>query len=573
MNFFLGLVVIFLFIAINSYSQVTGLPTLQKETGIGEEFKNQFQQQIQIEKDIYPTTTVVCDTFYYVGPNDVISFFVSPANINPELTKISSDGMLILPRYGFMNVKGKTLLEVKNEVEKIVKEFNPKANVYLSLYKPRTCLVKIYGNVKKPGIYYLPASYRISNVVSIANNEFTSQEVPINKLETSLFVEDLERKRQSELVDKGIPTDFYYSSRNITIYNQNYGFSKADLEMSKSKNSFENDPYVREGDEIFVPFLPPNFEYVTISGAVVSPGKYYFKRGDKLSDLFAFAKGFKNNADPTNIIVRSQNDIKTVQLDTNFDLSVDLELEPFMNVIVGERKIEAHTATAVAGIYGCVQKPGVYPIEPGKTRVADLINLAGGLSCSPQYSKSYILRSYPQRPFWENPTIDLFSIFKQSNLTMEDTTRFKMELLSKGHFVSCDLYELIVKKNEAHNILLSDGDLIMLPQSKGSVYVWGQVKYPGYVTYEKGKNFEWYINKAGGYLTTAKKSRIRVIRGAQRVWLKPEEATIVDGDEIFVPGPPDYPPGTEYQYYSLIATGIATLISLTYLIINLTSRK
>jgi protein involved in polysaccharide export with SLBB domain len=121
--------------------------------------------------------------------------------------------------------------------------------------------------------------------------------------------------------------------------------------------------------------------------------------------------------------------------------------------------------------------------------------------------------------------------------------------------------------------LLSDGDMVIIPSAKKRVFVWGQVKNPGFVEYVEGKNYEWYIEKAGGYLSTAKKSRVRIIRGIQKAWLDPKSFAVLDGDEIFVPSAPDNPPGTEIQYYSLIATGIATLISLTYLIINLTRRN
>lgn len=573
MKFFLILLGLLVINTTFSLSQVTGFPTLQKELGFGEEIKNQLQQQIQQDKEIYPISTTIVDTFYFVGPNDVLAILATPASVNPELTKVSNDGQLILTRYGSINVRGKTLLEVKTEIERFIKTTNPNASISISLFKPRTCLVRIYGNVKKPGIYTLPASYRISDALMIANKDFSSDDATINKLETSFFLNDLEQKRQFELVDKGIPSDYYYATRNIFIYNPNYGLRKADLEMSKSRNSFENNPYIREGDEIFVPFVPVNYEYVTISGAVVQPGKYFYKKGDKLSDLIAFSKGFKTNADLNNVLVQNENSIIKIQIDDNFKVYPDLELEPYMNVIVGETQTKRNSKTGVAGIFGCVEKPGVYPIEIGKTRVLDIINLAGGLACEPSFSNSYVIRSHPQRQYWEEPSIDLFSIFKQSNLTMEDTSRFKMDLYTRGNFVSCDLYELIVKKNQSHNILLSDGDLIILPQSKKSVYVWGQVKNPGYVPFEAGKNYEWYIEKAGGYLSTARKSRVRIIRGAQKVWLKPNEVSIIDGDEIYVPGAPDYPPGTEYQYYSLIATGIATLISLTYLIINLTSKR
>ncbi|MGB9851746.1 MAG: SLBB domain-containing protein [Candidatus Kapaibacteriota bacterium] len=555
------------------FSQVTGLPTLPKDIGLDEQVKNQFQQQLFSEKETYPTTALVIDTFYYVGPGDIISILVLPTSINTEITKISSDGQLILSRYGFLDVKGKTLLETKKELEKLIKAINSKAEISVSLYKPRICLVRIYGNVKKPGVYNLPASYRVSDAIAIANLEYSTQEAPMPKISSSMMINDIERKRESELTDKGLPANLYFSNRNIFVYNQIWGLRKADIELSKSRNSFEFDPYIREGDEIYVPYTPINYEYVTISGAIVQPGKFFFKKGDKFSDLIQFAKGFKNNADLSNIVVLKDGFQRKISLEAKNVFEQDFELEPFTNIIVGELPTTRNNNNAVAGIYGCVEKPGVYPIVPGKTRLLDLIKIAGGLICEPSYSKSFVLRSYPQRQFWDDPSLELFSLFKQSNLTLEDTTRFKMDLFTKGHFVSCDLYELLSKNNLQQNILLSDGDLVVLPKSLGSIYVWGQVKNPGYVPFEQGKTYEWYIDKAGGYLSTAKKSRIRIIRGSQKVWLNPKETEILDGDEIYVPGEPDLPPGTEYQYYSLIATGIATLISLTYLIINLTTRR
>ncbi|MFN3780744.1 MAG: SLBB domain-containing protein, partial [Candidatus Kapaibacteriota bacterium] len=306
----------FFFIALLCFypagSQITGLPNYQKELNIGEELKSTFQQQLQAEKETFPVTTVVNDTFYIVGPNDFFSILISPTNINPEITKVSSDGQLILPRYGFLKVSGKTLLDVKKEVELLVKSFNPNATVSTSLFKPRICLVRIFGNVKKPGVYYLPASYRVSDAIAVANQEYSTQDAPIKRLETSLFFSDLERRRQFELIDKGLPSDFFYSTRNILIYNQMYGFRNADLELSKSRSSFEFDHYVREGDEIYVPYLPVDYEYVTISGAVVQPGKYFFKKGDRLSDLLKFSKGFKQSTDFSNVLLINGQEAKKV---------------------------------------------------------------------------------------------------------------------------------------------------------------------------------------------------------------------------------------------------------------------
>ncbi len=571
-NFFWILTFFFVALA-TSFSQITGLPSINKDIFTGEEFKSQFQQQIFSTTEKYPTSSYVSDTFYYVGPNDIFSILVKPVNITPEYAKVGADGKLSISRYGFVNVYGKTLLEAKKLIQEEVKKINTDAEVYISLYQPRNVLVKISGNVRKPGIYSLPASFRVSDAIAIANLEYTNQEIPMNTLEKELFLSKINRQREEELVGRGIPSESFYSSRNISIFNSLYGFRKADLELSKARNSFVFDSYIREGDEIFVPFPSDDFEYITIAGAVIQPGKFAYKKGDKLSDVINFAKGFKENAKLDNILIMNGTEKFNIQIDTNKIPIGDIELQPFTNIIVPEKTTTEKSKYGVAGIFGSVSKPGIYPIEIGKTRILDLIDLAGGIAGEPLLSKSYILRSNPPKGFSNDPMLDFYSFLKQSNLTMEDTTRFKMDLFTKSNLVSCDFELLLKNKNNEQNILLSDGDLVVIPSANKRVYVWGQVKNPGFVTYEEGKNYKWYIEKAGGYLNTAKKNRVRIIRGIQKTWLDPEVTSVLDGDEIFVPSAPDNPPGTEIQYYSLIATGIATLISLTYLIINLTRRN
>jgi protein involved in polysaccharide export with SLBB domain len=567
--------VFFLFVLNLSFlfPQITGLPTLQKDIYSEEQLKSPFQQQIFSQTEKFPTSSFVADSFYYVGPNDIFSILVTPATITTEYAKVTADGKLALSRYGFVDVQGKTLLEAKKAIIEQVKKVNPSAEVSISLFQPRIVLIKVFGNVRKPGIYSLPASFRVSDAVAIANLEFSNQEITMNAFENEILLSKINRRREEELVARGIPSESFYSTRNISVFNQIYGLRKADLELSKSRNTFIFDPYIREGDEIYVPFPREEFEFVSVSGALVQPGKYFFKKGDKVSDFIKFAKGFKENADLSNVVVVSGTEQVKVSIDSNLYLVNDFELQPYASIIVPEKAPITKATVGVAGIFGTVRNPGIYPIELGKTRILDLINFAGGIVGEPLLSQSYVVRSYPPKKFSDDLMLDFYGFLKQSNLTMEDTTRTKMNLLTKSHLVSCDFEALLKQNNPQQNILLSDGDMVIIPSAKKRVFVWGQVKNPGFVEYVEGKNYEWYIEKAGGYLSTAKKSRVRIIRGIQKAWLDPKSFAVLDGDEIFVPSAPDNPPGTEIQYYSLIATGIATLISLTYLIINLTRRN
>ncbi|MCX7879253.1 MAG: SLBB domain-containing protein [Ignavibacteria bacterium] len=571
---------LFVFLSIIAFScsgfvfgQMTGLPVLQKDL-FDEQIRMRSGTEIPTQLEKYPVSSVVDENYYYIGPNDYLSVMIFPSIVEPEIVKVTPENKVILSRIGEVDLSGKTLKEAKRLIIEKAKQINPNAEVFVSLYHPRTVVVQISGYVDKPGVYFLPANFRISDAISFAMFKETTSNASAKAFETENYIHEMNRLREETMLKYGIPSDIFYSTRNINVFNPKYGLRKVDVELSRSRDLFFFDPYIREGDEISVPFPPLEFEYVTISGAVVRPGKYFYKLGDKVSDLIKFSKGFKESADLKNsYIVFSNGEKRWFSLDSLMNPNEDFLLEPYSYVVIGEKEPSIKGKIGIAGVFGVVEKPGIYPIEIGKTRLLDLINLAGGIVGIPSYSQAFVLRNFDAKRIWDNPTRSYQEFLRISNLTMEDTTRFKMNLLTKNEFVSCDFYSLLVGKDASQNIFLDDGYLVVLPPATRKVYVWGQVRNPGYVTYAEGKKVDYYIREAGGLLSHAQKGRISIVRGPQKAWLEPSETVVLDGDEIYVPRPPDYPPGIDIQYYSMIATGIATLISLTYLIINLLTRR
>lgn len=557
-----------------AFSQITGLPTLEEGLKLKDEASYKFQQQTIQQFNKFPVSNFVDEKYYFIGSNDALSVLNIPSSMNPEILIVSPEGKIIIPRVGLVDLQGFSLAEAKVEIEKAIKKINPNANVSVSLFSPRTVLVKINGNVRNTGVYSLPANFRISDAIAVANQE--NPEMNSLQLQPGykLYFESARNERAKSFAGKGLPSDKFYVSRNITVFNPQFGFKRVDLEKRGLPNSFEYDPYIREGDEIFVPFEPEYFEYVSIAGAVARPGKFAFHKGDRASDLLKFGIGLKNNADLSNVVL--VNDGLNIKLSIDSNLNIigeDIELKPFASIIVGEAAEQISNGVGLVKIYGCVNKPGIYKIEEGKTRVLDVLKEAGGITIEANLSLAYILRDFPQAEIWDDPFAQYAKYLKSSNLKMEDSTRFKIDVNYKLNYVACDFVRLLQSNSSNDNVLLQDGDLIVIPKAKKRVYVWGQVKNPGYIDFSEGKNYNYYLDKAGGLLATAKSSRIRIVRGVQKIWLEPDNLTILDGDEIYVPREPDLPPGFEFQYYSLIATGIATLISLTYLIINLTTRR
>jgi protein involved in polysaccharide export with SLBB domain len=131
--------------------------------------------------------------------------------------------------------------------------------------------------------------------------------------------------------------------------------------------------------------------------------------------------------------------------------------------------------------------------------------------------------------------------------------------------VIVDFEKLFLKNDETQNIIIEDKDIIYVNDDKKIVYVFGQVNNEGYVQYKDGANFEYYIEKAGGYSLIADKGNTRIIKFNSRGWYKPDEIKINSGDYIYVPKKENRPFSETISLIAQIAGVILGVIS-TYLL-------
>ena len=84
------------------------------------------------------------------------------------------------------------------------------------------------------------------------------------------------------------------------------------------------------------------------------------------------------------------------------------------------------------------------------------------------------------------------------------------------------------------DMVLREGDRLIVPTYTGTVRINGEVMYPNTVGYLPGKSVKYYINQAGGYSTKAKKRKTYVIYMNGDV-AKGTGAKVRPGCEIVVP--------------------------------------
>lgn len=557
----------------NLASQTKGFTNFDTDFFFKENSLSNLSSNLLEQAEGFTYGSIVYSDFYKLGPGDILLFQNLLEEPSQQQIFVSPECKIFLPRIGELDVLDKTLSEVKQLVLEAVKAKNPKNEGWVSLYKPRNVMVTVNGNVLFPGTYILPSSYRVSNAISIANIQPSNKQVAPQFLYSLTRAKEQQKQLLKDFSGSGVATIPSTVNRNITVLHSNGKSSRADIEKSTALNSPEFDPYISESDLIFVPFEDEFQTTIAISGAVHRPIITSFQKGDKASLLLKFGYGLRDDADLNNVILYSADSKEyKLNIDSSMNLlSGDLELQPGNYIVVGVEKPQNVKQHSAVSIKGRVKKPGVYRIEPGKTRLKELIALAGGFLDDASLSLSLIVRN--TQTMSNIIEDDILKNFQYSDLSMEDTTRFKLDMLYRQNAVSCDFVKCFEHNSANDNVLLEDRDVLIVPTVPTNIYVYGQVNSPGFVLFEEGKTMHWYIEKAAGFAVGASKSRARIIKGRTKVWLEADSRAIIEpGDEIYVPRPPDLPPGVELQKYATIATTLAAAASIINLIYYMFSK-
>lgn len=332
-----------------------------------------------------------------------------------------------------------------------------------------------------------------------------------------------------------------------------------DLQKFRLNGNFENNPYLKNDDVIIFPPYDITTNFISVSGAVYSPGWFYYVDGDQLSDVLELAGGINpayENIDSVEIIRLSYDGRN--QSSFKVGIKDDIILERADQVRV--KALETHKRNFQVLILGEVNSPGTIPITKNATRIYDVIKAAGGFTeqASLRRAKLYtgnrlaifLEKQYginlAEQPDFENiqfrntiVNLEAMLMFRMSNVYPEDSTYFFMEnqlrVLTEGS--SLDFTKINDPESDIANYIVKDGDVIIIPEIRNSVYVFGQVARPGHVNFVDGMNYEYYLNEAGGMGELAETDDIMLIKGGSRTWISPlvNEVTIEEGDYLYVP--------------------------------------
>lgn len=197
-----------------------------------------------------------------VEPGDVINLNFPGEKDFTGIFSVGSDGTLLLPEVGEVQVGGKPWPEaeasIRNALQKV---FVQVAGLKIDLKKQRNLVVQVLGAVKKPGQYDLPSNANLAMAVGAA--EGVNEGAQTTKVEV-----------QRQAAKKPVNYQNYLENGNPQAL-----------------------PMLQSGDTIFIPSKPT----ARIIGGVQKPGQYPIAEQDSLLDILSQAGGANPNADLSHV--------------------------------------------------------------------------------------------------------------------------------------------------------------------------------------------------------------------------------------------------------------------------------
>ena len=325
---------------------------------------------------------------------------------------------------------------------------------------------------------------------------------------------------------------------------------------------------LKENDVLFIPTKQTamNEQTISIQGEVIYPGIYKYADNETLEDLVLQAGGLTDKASTVKVDVsRRVGNPKALTTDSiiaksfSFALKdgfvVDGEqgfvLQPFDEVYV--RKDPSYTVQQNVSVEGEVTFPGTYTLSRRNMRLTDLIEAAGGptnlayirgarlerrANEAERNRMEAALKMQQEQLQQELMSLAASSSNNSSSIQQMGQQTQQQQLqkfqVPNTYPVGIELDKAIADPNSDANIVLREGDRLILPQYTATVKINGAVMYPNTVSFIKGKNTRYYINSAGGFARNARKRNAYIIYMNGMV-AKASQGKVEPGCEIVVP--------------------------------------
>jgi polysaccharide export outer membrane protein len=428
--------------------------------------------------------------------------------------------------------------------------------------------VKLSGYVFRPGAFAYTSGLRLTDVLhSFAEvrpeadlHYIMIRRVALPELKTQVISADLTRA----LAAPHSAADPELRPRDeITVFN-----------LSSSRVRVI-EPILRDLELQGTPDKPE--QVVTIDGRVKVPGKYPLETSMHVSDLIRAGgsledAAYTGQAELTRYAVVDGNIRRTELITVDLaavrhgDRQADVELRPYDSLVV--KPIPMWAQPGIIEVAGEVRFPGKYPIHQGETLHSVLVRAGGFDEVAFPEGAVFTREELKKR---EKDQLDLLANRLQSDLAALSlqVVAGSAVLGSGGGAASASQGLLIGQQllgqlrqtkpvgrlvinaegvyrgpaGGTYDVLLKDGDKLVIPKRTQDVTILGEVQSPTSHVFEPSLTRDDYIEKSGGTTQHADHKRIYVVRangdvvsGGRSGWFRRSVRTdIRPGDTIVVP--------------------------------------
>jgi len=339
------------------------------------------------------------------------------------------------------------------------------------------------------------------------------------------------------------------------------------------------DILMKRNDELIVfdkNLLEPKGD-LTITGYVIYPGDYPYAEGTTIEDLIVTAGGLQSGASTARVDVSRRIDISssTHASDTlaaifSFNIKDGLivdgkpgfTLRPFD--IVSVRKSPTYVPQKQVKVTGEVTFPGDYTLVSNNERISDLYKRAGMGTPNAYIAGATLKRKLNDMEKNANKALALTAI------NMNDTATVAEIMSKESYSVGIDLKKAMTMPGSDYDIVLFDGDELIIPPMSSIVKIEGEVLRPNAVSFISGKPVSYYIDMAGGFSEDARRSKVYVVHMNGNID-KGTAAKVDAGSLIVVPARPTRRKMTVGEWLGLGSTA-ASITTMVVTIANMINK-
>ena len=491
---------------------------------------------------------------------------------------------------------------------------------------PYECLVGINGNVKRPMFYEMRPTESVGTVLKYAGgftgdaykkavrlvrksgDRFTVHNVEefemntfkvtdgdavtvdgiLNRYENMVEIKgavfrpgqfqlgkDITSVRSLIQAADGVTEDAFTAHAVLHRMRPNRTLEVVPVDVAGILNGTIADIPLKNEDVLFIPTEQDRLSNrtLTIQGEVLSPGTFEYAENTTIEDLVLQAGGLTDAASTVKVDVsrrildpkakQGSNAISktyTFELKDGFviDGQPGFTLEPYD--IVQVRRSPTYIEPRNITVEGEVQFGGNITLSNKNQRLSDAINAAGGFTEEAYIKGARLIRTVTEDE--RNRASDLMRQIKNTG-DQKDSIQTSQLNLFTTYTVGINLDEALKNPGGDYDLVLRDGDRIIVPEYNGTVKISGNVQFPNTVAYNESKGYKWYINKAGGFGNRAKKSKTFIIYQNGTMAEVGRGTKVEPGCEIVVPTKAKRDMSVITQWLSIGSsiTGLAAMIA------------